>query len=111
MNDDYMIQQQYSKSVAMAQVAGELDTLDAQFESAVLAYTLPPPLANIRLRIARDGAGDGLVVRAHGMILKSRFDHVWLGDGHDHPPLGGAHPIVSAGQGSEGWRNALRDFI
>jgi len=94
-----IIEQQFSKQVAMAHTGTQLNTLAVELQTALFHYDLPEALANTGLSIDRDGLRD-LLVQAHGVTLKGRFDHVWLADGHESPPLGGRYQFFK--QDAEG---------
>lgn len=84
-----MIDKQYSPSVASAQSGRKLDALAAQFQRAIFQLPLPAPIATTGMTIEGDGTKTGLVVIAHGIALKGRFDHVWVNSGGASNQLAG----------------------
>lgn len=84
-----MIDKQYSPSVASAQSGKKLDALAEQFQRNIFQLPLPAPIAATGMIIEGDGTKTGLVVIAHGIVLKGRFDQVWLDNGRASKQLAG----------------------
>lgn len=77
MTDDYITQSEYSEAVALAQKSTTLDNLAAELQRLLFAGPLPEPITNAGLTIEGE-AENGLQVKANGVILRGRVDHVWI---------------------------------
>ncbi|HKB60930.1 MAG TPA: hypothetical protein VKC56_12910 [Gallionellaceae bacterium] len=84
-----MIAAQYSELVDAAQQANALDAYATDLMHALSIYALPAPLAHTGLRFSYSAPEQQLAVRAHGKLLHSRYEHVWLTDKTSRPRLGG----------------------
>ncbi len=89
-----MIAVQYSELVAAAQEAQALDILATELLHGLATYALPAPLANTGLKFLHSPQPQQITVRAHGKVLKSNFEHVWLAGDLPVPRLGGRIQFV-----------------
>jgi hypothetical protein len=84
-----VIAAQYSELVDAAQQAHALDVYATDLMHALSIYALPAPLAHAGLRFSYSAPEQRLAVRAHGKMLHSQYEHVWLTDKTSKPRLGG----------------------
>lgn len=80
---------QYSDLVDAAQQANKLDVYATDLMHALSIYALPEPLAQAGLKFSYSAQQHQLSVRAHGKVLHSHYEHVWLTDKKSKPRLGG----------------------
>jgi hypothetical protein len=69
------ISHQFSTSILNAQSGQKIDAYIKQFLLELSAYQLPEPLKKTGLSVEK--SDDGLLVKAHGITLRSKTDHVW----------------------------------
>ncbi len=89
-----MIVAQYSELVAAAQEAHTLDMLANDLLHGLSVYALPEPLSNTGLKFSHAAQSQQIAVHAHGKVLKSTFEHVWLANHLPTPRLGGRIQFV-----------------
>lgn len=80
---------QYSELVEAAQQANTLDVYATDLMHALSIYALPEPLTHAGLRFSYAAQQQQLSVRAHGKLLHSHYEHVWLTSKTSRPRLGG----------------------
>lgn len=73
------ISHQYSTSISNAQSGQEIDEFIKQFQTELSIYQLPEAFKKIGLIVEK--TNDCLIVRAHGITLRSRADHIWNNKG------------------------------
>lgn len=82
-----MIERQFSPTVAAAQEAPKVEAVFQRIREGLLSNDLPDPLKNLGLRY--NVVDDVVCADLHGFSVRTRYDHVWLKDGHPIARLGG----------------------